>query len=122
MIAWLAGPSRVFRVEGQGQVVVRETIVDGDTGATTTREVPATSSDLWSIDRDRDVYLAEANIPPMPSGYTWYLRLDDKQSSAAFESAVNQAYVACGGRAAVRPSEVRAVLAEALGSILNRKR
>jgi hypothetical protein len=74
LVLWAAGPGNFARVRPAA----------GDRFGSIVRRLPGggeqrqpfmlTEADMSSIDDDIDVYLAEADIPPRPRGFDWYIR------------------------------------------------
>ena len=74
LAVWAAGAGNFVRVpiadgERHGVVVHRH----GD-GRERREPFVLTKADLGSIDDDIDTYLADAELPPRPRGYDWFIR------------------------------------------------
>lgn len=74
LVVWAAGPGNFLRVpkakgDRFGSIVHR--LPDGGE-----QREPSllTEADLSSIDDDIDFYLADADLPPRPRGFDWYIR------------------------------------------------
>ncbi|PJE94480.1 hypothetical protein CUT44_30160 [Streptomyces carminius] len=76
LLAWVAGPRRVVRspagLADKPPVVTAVTTGEGETEHS---ESPRTVVDQEEIDAAVDEYLTEADLPPRPRGWRWFLAL-----------------------------------------------
>lgn len=109
LVAWVTGPSNVCRWPAPARD--RHIEVHVLTGGVEVHQPSVLSdADLASIDDDIDSYLADADVPPLPRGYAWYIRRPPGISSDdAFWSAINRGVQETAPEA-VHPLELRLVL------------
>lgn len=92
VIAWLVGPTHVYRTTDRSTKRLVQTTLHHANGDTSTTLSERTAEDQRGIDDDIDEYLAEREIPPRPRGFDWILVLPPRfQSAAAFYESVNKA-------------------------------
>jgi len=115
LVLWAAGQGNFVRVplaDRDRHGIIVHKFPDGSE-----RRAPfvLTEADLQSIDDDIDTYLADAELPPRPRGYDWFIRPPDTAlGEDAFWSAVWAATTAALPGDAVRPSTMKDPVKEAL--------
>jgi hypothetical protein len=110
LIAWVAGPANTRRAPAAVRDRHTEVLVMTD-GAVVRQPSMLSDEDLASIDDDIDSYLAAAGVPPLPRGYTWFIRRPAQcDTDAAFWAAINQGVQETAPDDAVEPLEARLVL------------
>jgi hypothetical protein len=123
LIAWVAGPQRVFRRPSQRDYTSLLTCMDASGVVVFEEMVPLSADEIASISDDRDQYLSEAGIPPMPRGFDWFLDLTGTGwTPAAFGGQLtNDVYDLLPGK---RPTtgETRDAMAVALENLLGTDR
>lgn len=108
LIAWVAGPSNTARKPAAARDRHTEVLVMTD-GAVVRQPSMLSDADLDSIDDDIDTYLAAAGVPPVPRGYTWFIRRPAQcPADAAFWAAINRG-VADADPDAAEPLELRLI-------------
>ncbi|KQU27832.1 hypothetical protein J2W54_002905 [Rhodococcus fascians] len=76
LTVWAAGPSRSFRVQAKpddyrpSKVTTRD-----DSGNITVRSESRTQRDQEMIDETINEFLAEAQVPPVLSGFHWFVKV-----------------------------------------------
>ncbi|WP_254678558.1 DUF5956 family protein [Arthrobacter sp. 24S4-2] len=115
LVLWAAGQGNFVRIplaDRSRQGIIVHQFPDGSERRT--RYVP-TEADLDSIDDDIDTYLADAELPPRPRGYDWFIRPPDATlGEDAFWSAIWAATTAALSGEAVRPSTMKDPVKEVL--------
>ncbi|WP_308115801.1 DUF5956 family protein [Rhodococcus sp. BP-241] len=93
MIAWVAGPGRVFRVPSsfENRVVRVTRPGSGPQASPVVEHIPFEEDDQRDIDDGINHGLGLVGIPPIPSPFDWYVRVplsiaDSKQLKDAFVS------------------------------------
>ncbi|MEK0156993.1 DUF5956 family protein [Arthrobacter oryzae] len=115
LVLWAAGQGNFVRVplaDRDRHGIIVQKFPDGSE-----RRAPfvLTEADLQSIDDDIDTYLADAELPPRPRGYDWFIRPPDTGLGAdAFWSSVWAATTAAVPDDAVRPSTMKDPVREVL--------
>jgi hypothetical protein len=110
LIAWVAGPANTRCTPAAVRDRHTEVLVMTD-GTVVRQPSMLSDDDLASIDDDIDSYLAAASIPPLPRGYTWYIRRPARcPTDAAFWSAINHGVQETAPDDAVEPLELRLVV------------
>ena len=88
LVGWMAGVSRMVRVVDRQQHMTR--ITYQATGQTFER--PRSEEEQTEVEELVNARLAEADVPPRPAGYVWYLmRPPSVASDTEFWSRINDA-------------------------------
>lgn len=108
LVAALAGAGNLCRIAGtrRGPVQVIEQTAAGEHR----RHDPWTDEDDDAVDEDLAEYLAEAEIPPPPRGFTWFQRLPARFTSGMEVSRYVNRRLTEADPTWVRPDQVRRFL------------
>jgi hypothetical protein len=74
LVLWAAGPGNFARVRPAVRDRFGSVVRRLPEGGEQRQPFMLSEADMSSIDDDIDVYLAEADIPPRPRGFDWYIR------------------------------------------------
>ncbi|MGP3979361.1 DUF5956 family protein [Streptomyces sp. 8N114] len=119
LLAWCAGPAHVVRCPDHTEKPPVVTTVTGPGGTVTRSESPRTAADQAEIDDEIDGYLADADVPPQPRGWRWFLALPSQCANARdFHGLVGSAFA--GLPKDMRPREIRDVLSRLSHEVLGR--
>lgn len=74
LVLWAAGPRNFVRVRQASRERFGSMLQRLPGGVEQSTTFLLSEVDLASVDDDIDIYLAEADIPPRPRGFDWYIR------------------------------------------------
>ncbi|KUM37510.1 DUF5956 family protein [Arthrobacter sp. EPSL27] len=74
LTVWAAGAGNFVRVPVAGRARQGNVVHRWPDGIERTEVFTLTEADLASIEDDIDAYLADAELPPRPRGYDWFIR------------------------------------------------
>jgi hypothetical protein len=121
VMGWAAGPGNLRRHTSSdtGRTV---TGYSETPGGRESFEEPLTAAHREGIDDDIDQYLQDADLPPRPRGYSWYIRVPDGHASPeSFLTDVDEAVLQASGDA-VHPRQLRPIFEAVLSDFYARGR
>lgn len=119
LVLWAAGPGNFARVRPKAHDRFGSISRQLPGGAEEPQPFRLTEADLSAIDDDIDAYLIEADIPPRPRGFDWYLRRpsNDNLNDETFWGVVWAATTERLSHDGLRPSAMAGSLKEAMARL-----
>ncbi len=90
VVCWYAGPDHAVRVRDQPDWHTVRTRFAAPSGGDRTHAAPRTTDDQDIIEEAANSYLAEAEIPPRPRGFTWFLEVPEHRPLTALWQDISQ--------------------------------